>query len=55
MVSPIHDDKPDPSDSNSVVRAARVDALRRAIAAGTYKIPSGKVADKVIEDMIRKP
>jgi anti-sigma28 factor (negative regulator of flagellin synthesis) len=54
MVSPMQDEN-DPSDKDSVARAARLEALRRAIASGTYKIPSDQVADKVIEDMIRRP
>jgi len=50
----MQEDKLNPPERGSVDRAAKVDALRRAIAAGTYNIPSGKVADKIVEDMLRK-
>jgi anti-sigma28 factor (negative regulator of flagellin synthesis) len=55
MVSSMQADNPNSPDADSIARAARLEALRRAIAEGTYKIPSDHVADKIIEDMIRKP
>ena len=36
----------------SDVRTAKVAALQQAIAAGTYKVPSGALADKLISTLL---
>jgi len=38
--------------AGSDVRGAMVQSLQQAIAAGTYNVPSGAVADKLIEAML---
>jgi anti-sigma28 factor (negative regulator of flagellin synthesis) len=52
MPSHPQDETPEPRDP---IREARLAALRKSIANGTYKVPSGEVADKLIEEMLRKP
>jgi anti-sigma28 factor (negative regulator of flagellin synthesis) len=49
------ENKSNSSDKDSAVRAAKLAALRKSIADGTYKIPTDNIADKVIEEMIHKP
>ncbi len=41
-------------DSGPETRLGKLFALRQALANGTYRIPSDKVAEKLIEEMLRK-
>jgi anti-sigma28 factor (negative regulator of flagellin synthesis) len=46
-------DENEPLDRDPI-REARLVALRKSIANGTYTIPAGDIADKIIEDISRK-
>lgn len=39
----------------SDVRMEKVNSIQQSLAAGTYQVDAGKVADKVIASMLQKP